>query len=112
MGHILGNFGEYEKRGAGVVGILAQDPEKVKQYLKNHSYPFPLLVDEDRTVVKDFGVHVKVNFESVNIARPSNFILDIEGTIRFMFIGSNQRDFPEDDQIYSVLAGLSKPAEG
>jgi peroxiredoxin len=53
-----------------------------------------------------------MNFESVNIARPSNFILDIEGTIRFMFIGSNQRDFPEDDQIYSVLAGLSKPAEG
>ena len=110
MGHILSEFNEYEKRGAGVVGILAQDAEKVKEYLKEHSYPFSLLVDEDRTVVKDYGVHVKVNFESVNIARPSNFILDGEGAIRFIFVGSSQKDFPADEDIYAVLDGLSGPA--
>ena len=110
MSHILSNYDEYERRGAGVVGILAQDPEKVKQYLKEHSYPFPLLVDEDRTVVKDYGVHVKVNFESVNIARPSNFILDGEGVIKYIYIGSQQRDFPPDEDIYAVLDGLSEPA--
>jgi peroxiredoxin len=103
MGHIRKNMGEFEKRAAAVLGILAQNPDKVKEHLEKETYPFPLLVDADRKVVKDYGVYVRVNFESYNIARPANFILDGEGTIRYIFIASNQADFPRDEELYRVL---------
>lgn len=108
MGHIRDNFEEYRTRKAGVVGIVAQDPAKVKEYLegKKKGYPFPLLVDEDRSVVKKYGVHVKFNFESYNIARPSNFILDRVGVIRYVHVGYHQADFPGDRELYEVLDGI------
>ena len=86
-----------------MVGILAQNPDKVKEYLNRGTYPFPFLVDAERQVVKDYGVHVKANFESYNIARPANFILDREGNIRYIFIASYQIDFPKDEVMFKVL---------
>ena len=98
---------EFEKRGAGVVAIVAQDIEKVREFLEDNSYPFPLLVDEDRSVIKDYGVHVKVNLESFNIARPSEFILDRDGIIRYMYIAYHQMDFPRESELLSVIEGLA-----
>jgi len=103
MGHIRKITGEFEKRNTTVVGIMAQNPAKVKEYLENRTYPFPFLVDADRGVVKDYGVHVRANFESYNIARPSNFILDREGIIRYIFIASHQMEFPQDEDLFAVL---------
>lgn len=108
MGHIRKNLQEFEKGNAAVVGILAQDAEKVREYLADKSFPFPFLVDEERTVVKDYGVHVNVNFESYNIARPSNFILDGDGIIRYIYIASHQMDFPKDEELLKVLDEIGK----
>lgn len=107
MGHIRKNIAEFEKRNTAVLGIMAQNPAKVKEYLENKTYPFPFLVDVDRRVVKDYGVHVKANFESYNIARPSNFILDEEGKIQYIFISSHQMEFPKDEELFAVLDEMS-----
>ncbi len=55
--------------------------------------PLPVLADAVRTVVKDYGVYVRANFEPINIARPANFVLDAAGTIRFIHIASVQFGF-------------------
>jgi peroxiredoxin len=110
MGHIRRNIAEVEKRGAGVAAVLAQDMQKVREYLEQNSYPFPLLVDENRSVIKDYGVYVKVNLESHNIARPSDFILDGRGIIRYIYVGYHQRDFPDDSELYEVLESFKTPA--
>jgi hypothetical protein len=44
-------------------------------------YTFPVLADADRAVVKAYGVYVRANLESINIARPANFVLDGNGVI-------------------------------
>jgi peroxiredoxin len=103
MGHIRKIIKEFEKRDTAVIGILVQNMSKVREYLEGKSYPFPLLVDEKREVVKDYGVYVKANFESYNIARPSDFILDGEGIIRYIYVGYHQMDFPEDEELFKVL---------
>ena len=82
MGHIRDFYPELEKRGARAVTILAQNPTRIQEFLKDHSYPFPILADAERKVVKEYGVYVRANFESVNIARPANFILSADGTVR------------------------------
>lgn len=103
MGHIQELYPELERRGARAVVILAQKRRAIKEFLEENPYPFPVLADEKRQVSKDYGVYVKVNFESINIARPSTFILDGEGVIRYIFIASIQTEYPPDEDILAAL---------
>jgi peroxiredoxin len=107
MGHIRDKYPELEKRGVGAATILAQNALKIRDYLEDHHYPFPVLADAGREVVKEYGVYVKANFESVNIARPANFILSADGTVRYIHIASIQTEYPKDAEIFAVLDGLA-----
>jgi len=106
MGHIREIYPEIEKRGARVVAILAQKPEPMREFLEDHEYPFPLLADAERKVVKEYGVYVRVNFESVHIARPANFILDGGGNIKYIFIASIQTEYAPDADLFATLDGM------
>ncbi|NTW29126.1 MAG: AhpC/TSA family protein [Coriobacteriia bacterium] len=97
---------ELKRRGAGVVTIMAQRPARMRDDLKETPYSFPVLADADRTVVREWGVYVKANFESINIARPANFVIDASGTIRFMHIASVQFEFASLDGIFATLDAL------
>lgn len=109
MDHIQELLPELEARGARAVVILAQKRKAIREFLEENSYPIPVLADEKRQVSKDYGVYVKVNFESFNIARPSTFVLDAEGIIRYIFIASIQTEYPPDGDI---LAALKTPGMG
>jgi peroxiredoxin len=108
MSHLSANMEEFTDRGARVAAVIAQKMERVQEYLTKETFPYPLLVDEDRQVVKDYGVHVKVSWEAYNIARPATFILDREGVIRYEYVGSTQFDFPEDRDVLDVLDRLNE----
>ncbi len=94
-----------------MVGIVAQNYQKVREFLKANPIPFPILVDQERKVARDYGVLVRLNFESVNIARPAHFILDARGIIRYIFISSRQTEFPSDQELYQVLEELKDKSE-
>ena len=107
MGHIQEIYPELERRGARAVVILPEKLERIREYLKKHSYPFPVLSDAGRRVVKDYGVYVRVNFESVHIARPANFILDAGGYVKYIFIASIQTEYPPDEDLFAALDGTA-----
>ena len=86
--------------------IMAESLARMQEFLKEHSYPFPLLSDVRRTVTKEYGVYVRVIFESVNISRPAEFILDAGGTVRYVYVGRIQTDFPGDEEIFAALDNL------
>ena len=65
---IRGKMAELEKRGPKTVTVMAQQPERMKEYLDRQDYPFSVLADAKREVVRQYGVYVRVNFESINIA--------------------------------------------
>lgn len=111
MGHIRDIYEEFEKRGARAVVIMAESLPRMQEFLKKHSYPFPLLSDVRREAAKAYGVYVRVNFESVNIARPSDFILDKDKTIKYIYVGRIQTDFPPDDEIFTVLDDIKNLGE-
>jgi peroxiredoxin Q/BCP len=106
MGEIQKNMPELENRGAATTTIMAQNPTRMKGYLENQRYPFPVLADADRKVVKEYGVYVRVNFESINIARPANFVLDTAQTVRFIHIASIQIEFASFDEILATLDAI------
>lgn len=88
-----------------MVVILAQKQRRVHDFLQDHSYPFAVLADAGREVVKEYGVYVRVNFESVHIARPASFVLDGGGAIKYIFIASVQTEYPQDADIFTALKG-------
>jgi peroxiredoxin len=107
MVHIREIYPELEKRNTRAVVILAESLRRMEKFMEKHQYPFPVLSDVRRTASKEYGVYVRVNVESVNIARPACFILDEGGIIRYVYVGSVQTDFPEDDELLSVLDELN-----
>jgi peroxiredoxin len=83
-----------EKRG----GIFK--PEK---FLERQPTPFPFLLDEDRKVTKSYGIYVAMNIESINIARPACFVLNPNGAIQYLYLGSNQFDRAPMDQVMQAF---------
>jgi methyl-accepting chemotaxis protein len=106
MGHIRGIYDEFEKRGGRVAVIMAESLPRMQEFLKKHEYPFPLLSDVRRQVVRDYGVYVRMNFESVNISRPAEVIVDTDKTVKYIYVASIQTDFPKDETIFTALDSL------
>lgn len=46
---------ELKKHGVAVVGVSNDTVEKQKEFKEKNNFPFPLLADTDKTVVKAFG---------------------------------------------------------
>ena len=80
-------------QGLGVAVVLAQACDRIAQALQRHAatYPFPLLCDPDRVVIKRYGVWHPLGMMSFNTAHPASFLIDAAGRrIRYAFVGSTQ----------------------
>jgi len=86
-----------------VVGVLAQNREAVRRYIEETGLPFDILIDERRDMMRAYGVWHRIGIDAWNIGRPAVFLIDQDGTIRYSFIGDNQRQFPTQDDIISAL---------
>jgi methyl-accepting chemotaxis protein len=76
----------------------------VKRYVEETGLPFNILVDESRDVLKAYGVWHRVGIDAWNIARPALFIIARDGTIRSIFVGDHQDEFPSHEEILRDLA--------
>jgi len=83
-----------EKRG----GLFK--PEK---FLLEHPVGFPFLLDEDRKVTKEYGIYHRLGLDAINIARPSSFVIDPSGIIRFLHMGTSQTDRAPVEQVLAAL---------
>ncbi len=83
--------------------MVCQNEAAVRAHFAPDPMPFPIAIDQERTAARAFGVYVVLGFDSINIARPSTFLVDGTGIIRLRFIGRNQfQRLPIDE----LLAGL------
>ena len=53
-------------------------------------YPFPMLCDEDRAVIKAYGVWHPLGIDAWNSAHPACFLIAPDRRIVYSFVGSNQ----------------------
>jgi peroxiredoxin Q/BCP len=82
-------YGEFEERGAVVLGV-SPDPESSHARFKaKHDLPFTLLADPEREVAERYGVWVEKNSygkKSMGIKR-STFVIDEEGNVAKAMLG-------------------------
>ena len=65
--------------------------------------PFPLLADADREMIRAYGVYVRINFESWNMARPAVVLIDPAGIAREVWVGRHQREWPVTEDLWAVI---------
>ena len=95
-------FDELQSRGLDVVVILCQRRDNVAAWLARHPLPFPILIDDDRSRAKRWGVYVPLSYDAIHIARPATFIVDAAGIVRYARISRHQMDPAPLEEILAV----------
>ena len=72
--------------------ILAQRCDRIAESLTRAatSYPFPVLCDPEREVIKRYGVWHPIGVDAFNSAHPATFLIDGDRRVRYCFVGSTQ----------------------
>jgi peroxiredoxin Q/BCP len=91
------------KKGAVVIGVSADPVKAHEKFAKKHSLPFPLIADEEKSIVGAYGVWVEKSMygkKYMGIER-STFLIDGQGKIKAIF-----RKVKPDTHVDEVLAVL------
>jgi len=75
---------------------------KPGKFLEKHPILFPFLLDEDRAVTKEYGLHHALGMDAVNIAHPATFIIDRGSVVRYLYRGDNQNDRAPLDEVLAA----------
>jgi thioredoxin-dependent peroxiredoxin len=76
-------WGEFERRGAVVLGVSPDSVQKHEKFRDKYGLPFTLLADEDHAVAEKYGVWVQKSFAGkkyMGVER-STFVIDAEGNL-------------------------------
>jgi peroxiredoxin Q/BCP len=96
-------YGEFEQRGAVVLGVSPDDEGSHVKFKNKYSLPFTLLADPEHKVAEDYGVWVEKNSygqKRMGIER-STFLIDSEGNVAKVM-----RRVKPDTHADDVLAAL------
>jgi len=96
----------FREMGVEAFGIVAQRTEKVHTFMTDRALSLPILIDTDRVVMKLYGVHHRWGLDAWNVARPSTFLIDVYGRVRFVYVGERQSDRPDPQAIIAELRKL------
>jgi thioredoxin-dependent peroxiredoxin len=69
---------ELQKAGLGVVGVSSQSPESHARFREKYNLPFTLLSDEQKTVIKMYGLNGPLGFG----VRRASYLIDGSRRVR------------------------------
>jgi peroxiredoxin Q/BCP len=98
-------YGEFEERGAVVLGVSPDTEASHASFKAKHGLPFTLLADADHEVAERYGVWVEKNTygkKSMGIKR-STFVIDEEGKVAKAMLGVKPDNHA--DLVLSALPG-------
>ncbi len=106
MPEVKAIYEKYRGRGLIVVGVLADwRPEEARQYLANHGYDWPQIVDAQVKEMKDIDSHAVIDQLNVEVSGyPTIHLIDRDGIQRTMY---GVADLEKE-----VLQWLDTPATG
>jgi thioredoxin-dependent peroxiredoxin len=100
-------WGEFERRGAVVLGVSPDSVKKHEKFRDKYKLPFTLLADEDHAVAEKYGTWVEKSFAGrkyMGVER-STFVIDADGNLAKVM-----RRVKPDTHADEVLSAL--PAQG
>ena len=73
--------------GIAVVGVSPDSASSHEAFISKYSLPFPLIADEDKAIMTEYGVWGEKNFYGKKIigVKRTTFLIDEDGTITHIF---------------------------
>jgi len=96
--------------GGQLVHIAAEKREgmwKPSRFLAKHPISVPFLLDEDRSVTKEYGLYHRMGKDAIHIAHPATLVIDRAGTVRYIYRGDNQNDRAPMEQVIEAVRNLT-----
>ena len=81
---------------------------KPGRFLEKHPVSSVFLLDEERTVTRDYGLHHALGADAINIAHPATLVIDRDRWVRYIYRGDNQLDRAPLDEVLGVLQEIGK----
>jgi peroxiredoxin Q/BCP len=92
---------DLDKLGVDVLGISPQSVESHDRFTTKYGLTVPLLSDEDRSVIRRYGV-----LAPGGLVRRSIFVIDPEGVVRFRHIALLGLHYKDVDELGKALAAV------
>ncbi len=96
-------YQQFVDAGVEVIAIAPEGLENARAYVDEHEIPFPCLADPGHRVYDAYQVESKVL--SVG-QRPGLFIIDLDGVVRYAYIGTQQWEIPKNADVLEVCRGI------
>jgi peroxiredoxin len=78
----------------------------LKAFRDQQGYPFPLLSDFNKEVIRLYGVFNEDMIGLKGIAKRAVFVLDADGVVRYREVLEDARNLPAYQQLYDAVAAL------
>ncbi len=101
---------QLEQAGSQLVFIAAEKRDgfwKPARFLAKHPISFPLLLDEDRSVTKAFGLYHHMGHDAIHIAHPATLLISHDGVVRYIYRGDNQLDRAPVGEVIAAARQIS-----
>ncbi len=99
---------EIRAAGAELAFIAAEKRDgvwKPGRFFEKHPMASVFLLDEDRSVTREYGLHHALGTDAINIAHPATLVIDRERRVRYVYRGDNQLDRAPLDEVVRALQG-------
>lgn len=104
---LAANYDEFARRDTEVLAVFPGDKSRVDEFRraveiesKGQTTPFPLVLDEQFVAVDQLGIRG-------DLAKPSTYIVDKQGLVRFAYVGAHAGDRPSIKALLRQLDVLS-----
>ena len=89
-----------------LLAISVQEPAIGQHVSELLDLQYPVLSDPERLAVDAYGVY---DLLGDSLAAPSVFVIDIDGEVRWVYVGESSRDRPSNEMILEQLRALATP---
>jgi peroxiredoxin len=97
---------EIKAAGAQLAFIAAEKRDgvwKPAKFFAKHPIASVFLLDEDRRMTREYGLHHALGADAINIAHPATLAIDRERCVRYIYCGDNQLDRAPLDEVVGAL---------
>src|SRR5207249_7231627 len=105
---LISQYDEFSKRNAEVLLVFPGPKDYLGRFIKNaetesdhQRTPFPVLLDENFAAVDKLGIRGQ-------LAKPSTYIIDKAGQVRFAYVGATLSDRPSVKALLKQLDDIAK----
>lgn len=102
---IRDSIAEYNNMNAEVMAISVDSPFTLAKFKEEQGYNFPLLSDFNKEVSRAYGsLYEDFVLDMKGVSKRSAFVIDKEGTIKYVEVLENAADIPNFEAVKDVLA--------